>query len=219
MRPTHTIEDYLMAMHVLERDHGEIVAARLAEMLGVYPATVAMTLKRMERDHWISGKSRKMIQLTESGRAAAHSVVRRHMLVEWLLVKVFHLPVLETHSEAHALEHAISATLETRMCQILGDPQLCPHGNPFPGYEYLTENWQPLIKLDPGDQATLRRIHETMEDDLEILEFLKTNILEPGVEIQIDEVLPFNQTVSITTQGRQVTLGYKIAMNIFAEKK
>jgi hypothetical protein len=47
LRPTHTVEDYLMTMHVMERDYGEIVAARLAEMLGVAPATVAMTFRRM----------------------------------------------------------------------------------------------------------------------------------------------------------------------------
>lgn len=29
--PTQTIQDYLMLMHVLERDHGEIVASWLVE--------------------------------------------------------------------------------------------------------------------------------------------------------------------------------------------
>ena len=58
LRPTHTVEDYLMTMHVMERDQGEIVAARLAELLNVSPATVTMTLKRMQRDQWVVGKSR-----------------------------------------------------------------------------------------------------------------------------------------------------------------
>ena len=51
-RPTHTVENYLMTMYALERDHGEIIAARLAEMLNVAPATVTMTFKRMARDQW-----------------------------------------------------------------------------------------------------------------------------------------------------------------------
>ena len=66
-RPTHTIEDYLMTMYVMERDLGAIIAARLAEMMEVAPATVTMTLKRMERDRWIAGKARKEIHLTEEG--------------------------------------------------------------------------------------------------------------------------------------------------------
>ena len=76
-RPTHTVEDYLMTMLVMERDYGEIVAARLAEMMAVAPATVAMTLKRMERDNWITGTGRKAVHLTETGRelqTACHEI-------------------------------------------------------------------------------------------------------------------------------------------------
>jgi len=84
-RPTHTIEDYLMTMHVMDRDYGEIIAARLAEMFGVTPATVAMTLKRMERDNWITGKGRKDIHLTETGRTAAKPMTR-HMASNMLFL-------------------------------------------------------------------------------------------------------------------------------------
>ena len=89
LQPTHTIQDYLMNMHVMERDQGVIVAARLAELMNVSHVTVAMTLKRMERDQWITRKgNHEGIHLTEAGKAAAHSVVRRHMLIEWLLLKI-----------------------------------------------------------------------------------------------------------------------------------
>src|SRR5512139_307368 len=109
-RPSHTIEDYLMIMQVLDRDHGEIIPARLAEMMNVAPATVAMTLKRMERDHWISGTGRKAVQLTDVGLRAAYSVIRRHMLTEWLLVSILKVPLAAVHDEAHGIEHAISGS-------------------------------------------------------------------------------------------------------------
>jgi len=53
-RPTPTIEDYLAVIYVMERDEGEVIAARLAESLEVAPPTVTVTLKRMERDGWIA---------------------------------------------------------------------------------------------------------------------------------------------------------------------
>lgn len=217
LRPTHTIEDYLMTMHVMERDHGEIVAARLAEMMNVAPATVTMTLKRMERDQWISGKSRKEIHLTESGRAAAHSVIRRHMLTEWLLVKIFKMPLSETHDEAHNIEHAISPQLEGRMRDILGDPKLCPHGNPFPGHEYLTKDWLPLTKVPAGEKFTICRVHEFAEDNQELLNFLGEHRVEPGVEALLAETLPFNQTLTIDIDGEKVTLGFPAAEHIFVD--
>lgn len=216
-RPTHTIEDYLMNMHVMERDHGEIVAARLAEMMNVAPATVTMTLKRMERDQWISGKSRKEIHLTATGRKAARSVIRRHMLTEWLLVKIFKMPLAETHDEAHNIEHAISSNLEERMRDILGDPKLCPHGNPFPGHEALTRDWIPLTQISPDQDFTIRRIHEFAEDNQELLNFLTKHRVEPEVQARLVENLPFNQTLSVEISGEKVTLGYQAAGYVFVE--
>jgi len=217
-RPTHTVEDYLMNMHVMDRDHGEIIAARLAEMMNVAPATVAMTLKRMERDKWITGKGRKEIHLTETGREAAHSVIRRHMLTEWLLVKIFKMPLFETHDEAHNIEHAISTNLEERMREILGDPKVCPHGNPFPGFEYVTKDWLPLTELSPGETVILRRIHEFAEDNPDVLEFFSQNGVLPGSEAKIIEILPFNQTLTLEINNKNVTLGFSVAQYVFAEK-
>jgi DtxR family Mn-dependent transcriptional regulator len=212
------VEDYLMSMYVMERDHGEIIAARLAEMLDVAPATVAMTLKRMERDTWITGTGRKTIHLTETGRAAAFSVTRRHMLTEWLLVKILKVPISQTHNEAHGIEHAISPQLEERMRSILGDPQVCPHGNPFPGCEAAVAAWIALTDLQPGETVIIRRIHEFAEDNPDLLNFLVENGVMPGAEAQITETLPFNQTLTLTIANKPITLGFSTARYIFAEQ-
>jgi DtxR family Mn-dependent transcriptional regulator len=216
-RPTHTVEDYLMTMQAMERDYGEIIAARLAEMLNVTPATVAMTLKRMERDKWTTGTGRKAVKLTETGRAAAHSVIRRHMLTEWLLVSVLKVPLSETHNEAHNIEHAISPQLEERMREILGGPQTCPHGNPFPGFEHVTSQWIPLTDLPVGTAVTIRRIHEFAEDNSELLKFLVEKGVVPGAKIKLTDILNFNQTLTIVVAGKPVTLGFSSARFIFAE--
>lgn len=217
-RPTHTVEDYLMTMHVMERDHGEIIAARLAERMNVAPATVAMTLKRMERDNWITGTGRKAVHLTETGRAAAHSVTRRHMLTEWLLASILKVPLRLIHDEAHGIEHAISQQLEERMREVLGNPQVCPHGNPFPGSENAISNWQPLTNLPVGEQVIIRRIHEYAEDNPDLLNFLIENDILPGVSTQVTNILPFNQTLTINVKNREITLGFQVAHFIFAER-
>jgi DtxR family transcriptional regulator, Mn-dependent transcriptional regulator len=207
-----------MTMHVMERDQGEIIAARLAEMLNVSPATVAMTLKRMERDNWITGKGRKGIHLTETGRSAAFSVIRRHMLTEWLLVKLLKVPIAQTHDESHGIEHAISPQLEERLREVLDDPKVCPHGNPFPGCEAYTSDWIPLTELTPGQIVTIRRIHEFAEDNHDLLVFLTENGIVPGAEIEMVEILPFNQTLSVRLAEKLVTLGFQSARFIFVEK-
>jgi len=217
-RPTHTVEDYLMTMHVMERDYGEIVAARLAEMLGVAPATVAMTLKRMERDNWITGTGRKTIHLTESGRSAAHSVTRRHMLTEWLLASILKVPLPLIHDEAHGIEHAISPQLEERMRSVLNDPQVCPHGNPFPGCENVTSQWVALPNIPINEPVIIRRIHEFAEDNAELLKFLIENKILPGTHSRVLNVLPFNQTITIEVGGESITLGFQVAQFIYVER-
>lgn len=206
-----------MTMHVMERDYGDIVAARLAEMMGVAPATVAMTLKRMKRDQWITGTGRKAVHLTETGRAAAYSVIRRHMLTEWLLLDILKVPMESIHEEAHGIEHAISPQLEARMADILDNPQVCPHGNPFPGCEHVVNCWTPLLELPVGEPLVIRRIHEFAEDNPELFKFFLTHGVMPGAQVEITEILPFNQTLTLQRGEDTVTLGFHAAGYVFGE--
>lgn len=215
--PTHTVEDYLMTMYVMERDQGEIIAARLAEMLNVSPATVAMTFKRMERDRWIVGKGHQGVHLTPTGQAAARSVIRRHMLTEWMLLRMLKVPLSQTHEEAHKIEHAISPELEERMRENLDNPQVCPHGNPLPGFEKVAAAWVALPDLKAGQSVIIRRIHEFAEDNRDLMKFMAENGIVPGAKAKIADVLPFNQTVTLVVSGKRVTIGFPAARYIFVE--
>ena len=216
-KPTPTIEDYLAIMYVMERDGEEIIAARLAESLEVAPPTVTVTLKRMERDGWVTIEGRKAIHLTEEGCSAACAVVRRHMLTEWMLARMLHVPLSRIHSEAHNLEHSISAEVEARLRDNLDDPQTCPHGNPLPGYEHVSAAWLPLTSFEAGQRVTVRRIHETAEDNQELMSFLENHGVVPGALVEVSQVLPFNQTITLQVDGKDVILGALTAQFIFGE--
>lgn len=212
-----TIEDYLETLFILQRDGIPIVGARLAELLKVTPPTVTNTLKRMSRDGLITSNDEQGSLLTEQGLEIARSVMRRHMLTEWLLMKMLKVPWSKTHSEAHNLEHTISEVIEEQMRTNLGDPKTCPHGNPMPGYEYVTSKWVPLIEVLQGELVIIRRIHELGESEPELMKFLEENGIIPGAEAQILEKLDFNQTISLQVKGRFVSLGFSSAKFIFVE--
>ena len=217
-RPTPTIEDYLAVIYVFERDGEDVIAARLAESLEVTPPTVTMTLKRMERDAWIRIEGHKTIHLTDTGRAAAQSVIQRHMLVEWMLARMLKVPWSRIHSEAHQIEHTISDEIEASMRASLHNPQLCPHGNPLPGYEYVTESWIPITRMAAGEHATIRRVHEVAEDNPELMGYLEANGITPGARVEVAEILPFNQTLRLKQGKSNVTLGFPAAQYILVEK-
>jgi DtxR family transcriptional regulator, Mn-dependent transcriptional regulator len=211
-----TIENYLSLMYVLERDKEPVVGVRVAELLDVTPPTVTNTLKRMVRDGLIT-MDKNGTRLTRAGKQSARTVLRRHMLTEWMIARM--LPWSKLHREAHNLEHAISAEVESALFEEMGHPETCPHGNPLPGSEAAVSTWTRLTEALPQERVIIRRIHELAEYNLELLAFLESKGLMPGAEIIVREVLPFNQTTSVEIQGRMVTLGFASAQYVFIQRQ
>jgi DtxR family Mn-dependent transcriptional regulator len=213
-----TIEDYLEILYIMQRDRVPIVGARLAELLRVTPPTVTNTLKRMVRDGLVTSNEDLGIFLSERGIEMARSVMRRHMLTEWLLMSVLKVPWSQTHAEAHNLEHTVSEMIEEQMRINLGNPKTCPHGNPMPGFESVTSSWLPLIDIASGETVIIRRIHELGENDSELMKFLEENGIIPGAKVEISEILPFNQTIAVKLKDRDISLGFSSARFIYIEK-
>lgn len=213
-KPSTTIENYLSLMYILERDKEPVLGVRLAELLNVTPPTVTNTLKRMVRDGLIT-MDKAGTRLTKVGKQSARTVLRRHMLTEWMMARM--LPWSKLHQEAHNLEHAISADVETALFEEAGHPQTCPHGNPLPGCEDAVSAWIPLTETSPDQAVIIRRIHELAEYNSELLVFLEEKGLMTGAKAIVREVLPFNQTIALEAQGLMVTLGFASAKQIFVE--
>ncbi len=216
-RPTPTIEDYLGIIYTLERDSEPVIGVRLAEWLEVSPPTVTATIKRMIRDGWVSMDRSKEIHLTPAGRTAAHSVLRRHMLAELLLARVLEVPWSQVHQEADAMEHTLSPETVERLAAKLEHPETCPHGNPFPGYEDRLAELLPLTEAKAGQRLIIRRVHESAEEQPELMAYLEQHGLLPGAEIDILQIMPFNETITLECAGETVVLGLAPAALIFAE--
>lgn len=209
-----TIQDYLSLIFVMERDNEPIVGSRLAELLGVTPPTVTNTLKRMTRDGLIE-MSKDGTRLTAAGLKAARVIMRRHMLMEWMMFKT--LPWSKLHGEAHHLEHAISSMTEEALMEQLSNPETCPHGNPLPGYEDMVSDWVALTEIPVGEKVIIRRIHELAEENAHLLEYLEMKRIIPGAHVAVTEILPFNQTITVEVEKQPVTLGNTVARYIFVE--
>jgi DtxR family Mn-dependent transcriptional regulator len=142
--------------------------------------------------------------------------MRKHMLAEWMLAHM--LGWSKIHREAHQLEHAISSQVENALLEEHRYPEVCPHGNPFPGHEAAVASWLPLTKTEVGTRGILRRVHEFAEDKGEILAFLEKKGLMPGQEVRVEEVLSFNETVSVRVGEEVVPLGFALARYLFIER-
>ena len=128
---------YLRTVFELEEEGIVPLRARIAERLAQSGPTVSETVARMERDGLLHVAGDRQLALTETGRALATRVVRKHRLAECLLVGVFKLPLEEVQIEACRWEHVISESVERRLVELLGYPVRCPHGNMIPGLDEL----------------------------------------------------------------------------------
>jgi DtxR family Mn-dependent transcriptional regulator len=216
-RPSPTIEDYLAVIYTLARDGESVIGRKLADWLEVSAPTVTETVQRMIRDGWVTMRENKTIHLTEEGRAAAMSVIRRHMLTELLLAKVLDVPWSKLHEEADRLEHVLSSDTTARLARVVDDPQVCPHGNPLPGYEDATNALEPLLDARPQCAYTLERIHEEVERNTRLMAFLERHGLTPGLPLVLVEVMPENETVTVHTRVGDVVLGLNVARRLWVK--
>jgi DtxR family Mn-dependent transcriptional regulator len=212
------VEDYLETIFELEEAGIAPMRARLVERLGVSAPTVSETVARLEREGLLSLDDRRVVHLTERGRRAATSVMRRHRLAERLLIDVLKVPWHQVHEEAHRLEHAISETLEPYLVSALGDPGTCPHGNPIPGSANTVDHGPvvPLSQLHAGERAVVRRIGEEVEASRELMLMLETSALMPGRPVTLRQTT--DGAVTVATDTGERTLPEFVARRVYASR-
>ena len=174
-------EEYLETILELEEEGIVPIRARLVERLGVSAPRSRSTSTDWSAAATPSSSTTAASELTTKGRELATTVVRRHRLAERLLVDVIGLEWEKVHREADRWEHAISADVEEKLVELLGDPATCPHGNPIPGSQALRSPSAhvPLLDATPGE-VTVVRISEKLELDDAALHLLADAHLIPG---------------------------------------
>ena len=207
-------DDALTTIYRISHDeHEEVIAARVAERLGIKPASVAGMLTRLRRDRLVNIDARKRISLSKVGFERAEHMVRRHRLAECLLVETLGLEWWRAYEEAHLMEHAISDVTEPLIVERLGEPTVSPFGYPIPGTDHRHPlSGRRLSSIEAGARATIERVYEEEE---ELLRFFHEEGIRPNVEFTVSDVAPYRGTVTIALDGRELVLGLEAAHRIW----
>jgi DtxR family Mn-dependent transcriptional regulator len=209
-----TTEEYLETILELEEEGTRTLRARLVERLGVSAPAVSETVNRLSLAGYTELRDDHTIRLTPKGRRLATTVVRRHRLAERLLVDVIGLEWEKVHREADRWEHAISADVEEKLVELLGDPSTCPHGNPIPGTKRKTApvTLVRLLDSEPG-RVTVTRISEKLELDDASLRLVAQARLIPGATATVVEQRP--EGVLVKTPAGEHTIPTIVAEQMF----
>jgi DtxR family transcriptional regulator, Mn-dependent transcriptional regulator len=218
MLPSPTVENYLKAIYLAQAEMtsaDELVSmGHLASALGVVPGTATTMVKALSESGLVKYEPYMGVRLTAAGEKLASLVSRRHRLVELFLVKVVGMSWAEVHDEAERLEHAVSDRLIERIAEMLGHPEVDPHGDPIPTADGTVAKPQYLDLLTAPLHTPLV-VGRVLDQDATFLRFLEQQQLTPGSTLVIESREPAAEAVRVTTgSGVPTTIGWRAASRV-----
>lgn len=207
----------LKSIYRLTKGAAYVHTGALAEALGVTPGTATAAVKKLAERKLLQHLPYKGVELTRTGRRAAIGAIRRHRIVERFLSDMLGYAWNEADRLAGTFEHELPQEVEDRLFVALHRPATCPHGFPIPEPDVVEmPEMPPLYALEPGDIAEVAVPGST---DPELVEFLETLGVRPGVSIEVIEKHPFDGPVVLRVDGKDRTIGEKIANQIYVQKE
>lgn len=206
--PTATLEEYLESIYRLA-GNGAVRPTQIAESVGVSGPTVTATLRRLERQGYVTRRGTD-VELTDEGRARALDIVRRHRVAETFLVETLGLDWDAAHEEACLLEHALSPRVLEALEVFLHNPAACPHGHPIPAADGSLATVEGCLLCDVpiGGSASVLRV---AEHDDRLLGYLGTLGLRPGTKVSVVDSAPFQGPLTVEVSGIRTAIAREVA--------
>lgn len=213
---TRSQQDYLKALYQLHGDQRPVPTRDLAQRLGISSPSVSEMVTRLSAQGLVEHDRYRGQQLTREGRKVALELVRHHRLLEMFLVQVLGYSWDEVHDEAERLEHVISERMEQRIFELLGRPELDPHGHAIPtlGGKVRPLSERPLSECRVGERVVVQGVSD---DDPGRLRELERRGLLPGTGIEVLGESKFEGPIAVRIKGRRVSVPLGLARAMFVE--
>jgi len=218
MAQSQTVENYLKAIFqaqiALGQPNALVPMGQLAAALQVVPGTATTMVKALSESGLAHYEPYAGVRLTRSGEKLAALVLRRHRLIELFLVKVMGMSWSEVHDEAENLEHAVSDRLIELIDDMLGRPEVDPHGDPIPDPDGTlpVQEYDTLLTCAIGTPVTIARVSD---QDPAFLQFAEVHELRPGDVVEVKERSEEGDSVQLRGRDdRHVTIGARAASKV-----
>jgi DtxR family transcriptional regulator, Mn-dependent transcriptional regulator len=212
---SEAIDDYLKAIFQLSgREERQVSSTEIAVHLEITGASATNMLQKLAalEPPLVVYRKHHGVHLSKAGKKRALEIIRHHRLLETFLHLVLGYPWDEVHEEAERLEHFISERFEERIAAKLGHPEFDPHGHAIPALDgsLPTQEPQSLSRLRPGQAA---KVASVSDKDPEMLRYLASQGIRPGVKLTLSEQLPFKGAyqVRIGTSAKPALLSHSLA--------
>lgn len=221
MLPSSTVENYLKAIFQgeaqLTGSQRLLPMGHLAAALGVAPGTATTMVKALAESGLVEYEPYNGVRLSPAGSRLAALVLRRHRLIELFLVQVLGMRWDEVHDDAEQLEHVVSERLIERIDELLGHPEVDPHGDPIPSREgeLVSKQLDTLLTCPLNTPVTVTRV---TDQDAAFLRFIEGHDLKPGQSIEVEARDDVSDSVRLKGKNDQrITIGMRAASKLLVE--
>jgi len=207
------IQDYVKVIYKLQSSGQRATTTAIAREMGVAPSSATSMVKKLAVLGLAKHAPYRGAELSDAGTEIALEVIRHHRLLEQYLAETLGVPIDEVHDEADRLEHVISEELEARIDEKLGYPTHDPHGDPIPdaGLHLALLDLRSLAVLEPGEEATVRRVPD---GDADLLRYLAELTLVPGRRVTMRRSEPFGGPLTVDVEGSEHAISRELAERI-----
>ena len=108
MKQRKTVEDYLKAAYLLQKQNGSVRGADIAAELHVSRPTVSVSLKELEKEGYLFLDDIREVHLTDKGQTVARETYERHQTFQSLLEDLG-VDGKTAAEDACRMEHVVSA--------------------------------------------------------------------------------------------------------------
>ncbi|MBC7566508.1 MAG: metal-dependent transcriptional regulator [Pedobacter sp.] len=214
---SNTEENYLKVIyHLSLSNDGLITTNSIAEKVQTKAASVTDMMRKLAEKQLVSYQKYQGVTLTDTGKAIAVKIVRKHRLWEVFLVDKLHFKWDEVHDIAEELEHINSSELVERLNEYLKFPTNDPHGDPIPDKngKFGNEVFIKLSKLKPDQTGILMGVSEHSSPFLRHLEKLELTL---GKRIQMLDIISFDGSVELLLDNKKINVSRDVAKHLLVK--
>ncbi len=233
---SNSTEEYLEAIYNLSQNGEAATTTAIAKRLKIAPASATEMLRKLAEEKYVDYSPYRGATLTPKGLSIGERVTRKHRLLERFLHDTLKIRKDKVHSEACAMEHALSDEAERALCQALNVPDKCPDDDKLippcnlnfsscqecknfrkSNFEAIQKRKENVVALSTLKEAQ-EGIIAFIRGENRVLHKLRDMGLIPGTRIGVTRVAPLKGPIEISVKGSKLALSDAIASNVFVKK-
>jgi DtxR family transcriptional regulator, Mn-dependent transcriptional regulator len=210
-------ENYLKAIyHLAKHENASVSTNAIAQKMQTKASSTTDMIKKLSEKGHVEYQKYKGVKLTEKGRLAAVSVIRKHRLWEVFLVQKLNFSWDEVHEVAEQLEHIKSDKLTQQLDVFLEHPTEDPHGDPIPDCNGNISSSQKVLlaQIDQNQSCICVGVKDSTTD---FLQYLDKHNIALGTKIKVISKESFDESMTLKINKTELAISKDVAHNLFVK--